>query len=265
MPIDDPIDAFQKQHAEKPNNPLGIAILAGKVAFPKASFLFEIFKKVYERFDKKAVEERITETSELLFNEVRYLEDTKATKLEVEDLKEAIQLTIRHDAQEFNDHKRERYVKIIGNALRSEVAVADLASFIQDVEQLGERDIIALRVLNDVMNKPTDWQEAGGRALANLHPNTFIQRRQELAVQIAQAFGMKTELSANMGQSFSHEEGYEACTRLQGFGLAHEIDTGHRQVPIGDYCFRPSKRGLQLLKLIGHHVANWEKYFPLQE
>src|SRR6478752_7662318 len=65
MPIDDPIDAFQKQHAEKPNNPLGIAILAGKVAFPKASFLFEIFKKVYERFDKKAVEERITETSEL--------------------------------------------------------------------------------------------------------------------------------------------------------------------------------------------------------
>ena len=30
--------------------------------------------------------------------------------------------------------------------------------------------------------------------------------------------------------------------RLQGFGLAHEIDLSPREVPIGDYCFRPSKR-----------------------
>ena len=170
MPIDDPIDAFKKQHAKEPSVPLGIAILAGKLAFPKGGFLFEIFKKVYERFGKKAIEERIAETSELLFNEVRYLQDTKATKLDVEDLKEAIQLTIRHDAQEFNDHKRERYMKIIGNALQSEVAIVDLASFIQDVEQLGERDFVALKVLNEVMNKPTDWKEAGGRVLSNLHP-----------------------------------------------------------------------------------------------
>jgi hypothetical protein len=38
----------------------------------------------------------------------------------------------------------------------------------------------------------------------------------------------------NWGQSFSHEEGYKACTRLQGFGLAHGFDISPREVPVGD-------------------------------
>ena len=63
-------------------------------------------------------------------------------------------------------------------------------------------------------------------------------------------------------QAFSREDGYEACMRLQGFGLAHEIDVAPRQVPVGDYSFRPSKRGLMLLKLVGEQVENWDKYFP---
>jgi hypothetical protein len=46
----------------------------------------------------------------------------------------------------------------------------------------------------------------------------------------------------------------------QGFGLAHEIDVGPCQVPVGEYCFRPSRRGLSLLKLIGEEVANTDIY-----
>ncbi|MGA8765698.1 MAG: hypothetical protein WB559_01665, partial [Candidatus Acidiferrales bacterium] len=162
-----------------------------------------------------------------------------------------------HDTAEFNDTKRERYVKIIGNALRNEKQIDDLASYIQDVEQLGERDFTALRILNKVMNKPGDWSEERSNLVSNVHPNTFIQRRQELAVQMAQAFGMSTA-----GNSFSREEGYDACNRLQAFGLAHEIELSARQVPIGEYSFRPSLRGLMLLKLVGEEVANWEKYNP---
>jgi hypothetical protein len=54
--------------------------------------------------------------------------------------------------------------------------------------------------------------------------------------------------------------GYDACNRLQGFGLAHEIELSPRQVPVGEYCFRPSIRGLKLLKLVGEEVANADKY-----
>jgi hypothetical protein len=122
-------------------------------------------------------------------------------------------------------------------------------SFIQDVEQLGERDFVALKVLNKVMNPPRT------ASTKDIHPNEFIHRRQELAVEMAKALGGAFE-----GPSFSREEGYDACNRLQGFGLAHEIEIAPRQVPVGEYCFRPSIRGLMLLKLVGEEVANADKY-----
>jgi hypothetical protein len=177
---------------------------------------------------------------------LRNLDAKKVGKDELDAVKEAMQLAIRHDIEEFNDKKRDRYVKIIGNALRSETQIEDLASFIQDVERLGERDFMALKVLNKVINQPRI--EGTGR---DIHPNEFMQRRQELAVQMAAAFG-----DSYGGQNFSREQGYDACNRLQGFGLAHEIELSARQVPTGEYCFRPSRRGLMLLKLTGEEVAN---------
>ncbi len=251
MGIDNPVEAFKKTHSDEDESlPKELVALAVEVVLP---VIGPVIHAVRERLGRKAQNERATETLELLLGELKHLQNVTATKIEVNDLKESLQLLIRHDAEEFNDKKRGRYIKIVGNALQSETPIEDLASFIQDVEQLGERDFLALRVLNKVMNKSGDWATN-----TKLHPNTFIQRRRELAEEIARAFGMKTDL----GMEFSHEEGYEACTRLQGFGLAHEIELSAREVPVGDYCFRPSKRGLMLLKLTGELVVNWEKYFP---
>ena len=257
MGIDDPIEAFKKQYPQEDESPAkDLALYVAKFALP--GFVGDIMSTVYERFSRKAQAERARDMFDLLSNELKHVQDILTTKIDKKDLLESLQLAIRHDAEEFNDRKRDRYVKIIGNALRSEASIEDLASFIQDVEQLGERDFIALEVLNRVMNDPRDWS---AHMITKLHPNAFIQRRKELAVQMAHAFGMKTD-SSPTGQTFSHEEGYEACARLQGFGLAHEIPLGAREVPVGDYCFRPSKRGLLLLKLIGEDVPNWDKYFP---
>jgi hypothetical protein len=89
----------------------------------------------------------------------------------------------------------------------------------------------------------------------DIHPNEFIQRRQELSVEMSKAVGGAFE-----GQSVSREEGYDACNRLQGFGLAHEIELSPRQVPAGEYCFRPSRRGLMLQKLLGQEIENADKY-----
>jgi ribosomal 50S subunit-associated protein YjgA (DUF615 family) len=266
MAIDDPRAAFEQQYLkEEEKSPVGIAAFTGKLAFPKAAFLFEIFQRVHDHFQKPSVAERISAMWQLLVAEVEHLEsqiqDVNASKVSPDDLQESLQLAIRHDAEEFNDKKRERYVKLIGNSLRSTSKIDDLASFVQTVEQLGERDITVLKVLNLVMNKAGDWVDNLGKPVTKLHPNTFIQRRRELAVQIAKALGQKTDLSSQVtaGQTFSHEAGYEVCARLQGFGLSLEVDTGHREVPIGDYCFRPSIRGLMLLNLIGEEVPNLDK------
>jgi hypothetical protein len=263
MPVDDPIEAFEKQYLEQePNNAMEMILFAGKLAFPEDPFFLDIFSKVYDRFTNVSVGERIRAMWNLLANELKFLdsklEHATTGRLRREDLQEAIQLAIRHDAQEFNDRKRERYVQVIGNSLRSETAIADLVSYIQDVEQLGERDVLALGTMNRVMNKVGDWTEPDGRVRRKLHPNTFIQRRQELATQMAQAFGMPT-----CGTDVPAFSGDAVCARLQGFGLAHQVQLSPFEVPVGnDYCFRPSRRGLMLL--IGEDVPNWEHYFPTE-
>jgi hypothetical protein len=268
-PIDDPFDQLKKQHPEETKN-LGVdaALSVSTTLFPQFAFLLGALKQVRDRFTSTAAAERVADMLDLLEGEAKRLDRTKATKLDLEDLKESLQLAIRYDAEDFNDRKRERYVKIISNALMSDQQIADLASFIRDIEQMGERDFTALKVLNKVMNAAGVWAtHPSADPVRPLHPNTFIQQRQTLALQMAQAFGIDTEKPSGRmfgpTSAFSREEGYEACARLLGFGLAHEIDIGHREVPIGDYCFRPSKRGLLLLKLAGEDVPNWENYFPI--
>jgi hypothetical protein len=247
MAIDNPYDAIDKAYPEKePHLPTDLALLAAKFALP--GIISDVLSAVCERLDRNAQGERAKATIELLMAEVKDVKEKKTSKEELNDLKESIQLSIRHDVAEFNDRKRERYIKIIGNALRDEKHIDDLASYIQDVERLGERDLAALKVLNTVMN---------GRRIGtkNIHPNEFIHRRQELSVEMSKVVGGAFE-----GQSVSREEGYDACNRLQGFGLAHEIELNPRQIPIGEYCFRPSRRGLMLLKLVGEKVENEDKY-----
>lgn len=247
MAIDDPFDAIAKAYPEQPSSlPQDLALWVTTFFVP--GFVADALKTALGRFDQKEREERVRATLELLVKEVKNLKEKSISKEELDDLRESVQLAIRYDAEEFNDKKRERYVKLIGNVIRDEKQVRDLASFIQDIERLGERDFVVLRVLNTVMNKPAD-------PARDIHPNAFIQARQELAVQVAKALGGEFE-----GPSFSREEGYDACNRLAGFGLAHEIEGSARQVPVGDYCFRPSRRGLLLLKLLGEQVANADKY-----
>lgn len=247
MAIDNPFDAIEKAYPEKQAYlPEDLAVFAAKCVLPE--FVMDALGTVFERLDRNLQTERAKATTKLLMDELKDLKEKKVSKEELDDFKEAVQLAIRHDVQEFNDNKRDRYVKIIGNAPREAKQIHDLASFIQDVEQLGERDFVALKVLNKVMKKAADPKR-------DIHPNDFIQRRQELAVQLAQALGGQIQ-----GPSFNREEGHDACNRLQGFGLAHEIEVAPRQVPVGDYCFRLSRRGLMLLKLIGEEVPNADKY-----
>lgn len=256
MPIDDPKAAFKEQYLkEEQPSPFALAILGGKLAFPKAALPLEIFQKVANRFTRHSIEERLEAMWNLLVMETEHLETTKASP---DDVEEAIQFAMRRDAEEFNDKKRERYVKLIGNTLRSEEQVQDVVSFVQTVEQLTERDILVLKVLNKVMNKDGDWkaQQHAARSIMKVHPNVFIQRAQELTVQIALALGQKTEAT-----TYNREEGYGICNRLQGFGLAHAVESQTRELPLTNYVFRLSTQGLRLLELLGEDVPNLKNYY----
>ncbi len=266
MVIDNPLDAFDQQYMkDKPELPTKIAKVVGsmgaKLAFPGGGLALEILLKVAEAlFDKDSTKERVTKMWEMVKSEFEHIETTKADH---GDVQRAIQLGFAFDVRERNDQKRERYVRLIGNALRSEEQIQDVASFIQTIEQLNERDITVLKVLNTIMNKAGDWESQMNSATGNVmknHPNTFIQRAQELTVQIAMALGQATE-----NNQYTREIGYGVCCRLQGFGLAHEIDVQARELPLTNYSFRLSTEGLMLLKLLGDKVLNYDYYFqPLR-
>lgn len=263
MAIDDPKGVFEQQYMnEEPELPGKLAKFAGgigaKLAFPEGGLALDILVKVADAlFDKDSATERVTAMWKMVKGEFDHVEKTKASH---DDVQRAIQLAIWFDRHERDDKKRERYVKLIGNALRSEEQIQSIASFVHTIEQLNERDVTVLKVLNVVMNKPGDWKPQGNPAVGEimkLHPNTFIQRARDLAVQVAIALGQKTENN----RAFSREEGYGICNRLQGFGLAHMVETQARELPLTNYAFRLSTQGIRLLKLLGEDVPNYEHYF----
>ncbi len=274
MAIDNPVDAVESQYRESPDFPAGLVLAAGEIALPQGSPLFKLLGLLNDHFSDKGKRERAEAFWAALRDQQKLLEaDFSKLKVRVEDLAEAVQLAVLRDVESFNDAKRDHYLMILGNAVRSQEQVKDLASFIQDVEQLGEQDIVVLKALNVVMNKAGDWHPKSDKNVLipgyqspiskpiSIHPSVLIQRSQELSVQTAQALGIKTD-SGIPARPFSREEAFSVCARLQGFGLAHEVDAGAREVPHGNFCFRPSKRGLMLLKLLGEDVPNWELCFP---
>lgn len=256
MAIDDPKAAFEQQYMRQDQeSPLELALLTGELAFPKAALLAEIFLKVKHSLSRPALEERLGAMWTMLVMETEHLKTTKAN---AEDIQAAIQLALRRDAEESNNEKRQRYVKLIGNALRSDTQLQDVTTFVQTIERLNERDVTVLKVLNKIMNKENDWKPEPPNigSVRKLLPTTLTSRAQELAVQIAMALGQKTE-----GNSFNREEGYTICTRLQGLGLAHEVGASPRDLPLTNYSFRLSAQGIRLLKLLGEHVPNFDNYF----
>jgi hypothetical protein len=261
MAIDDPKAAFEQQYMQEEEDlPQGLAIFAGKVggklAFPGGGLALEILEKVADvLFNDVTVRERLKAMWDMFVMEISHLKTTKASR---EDIQTAIQLAFVYDRQQRDDKKRQRYLKLIGNALRSDKAISDIASFVQTIEQLNERDVTVLKVLNKVMNKEGDWKPQPNPGVGNvmkLHPSTLISRTQELAIQIAMALGQKIETN-----TFSREEGYGICNRLQGFGLAHEIEAQTRELPLTNYCFRLSTQGIRLLKLLGEEIPNFDNY-----
>jgi predicted ArsR family transcriptional regulator len=252
MAIDNPIDAAEAQFKESEQFPLDLVSLPFELGVPHLAFLLKFVKLIKDHLSSNGKRERARIFLELLRDQQNVLEVLgqrfDRLHVKVEDLAEALQIAVNRDAEAFNDNKRDHYLKIIGNAVRSEEEIKDLATFIRDVEVLGEEDIKVLKVLNSFMNQPGDTH----------HQLTFIlsQRRRDLAIRIAGALGIPSD------EPFNHEVGYSICMRLRGFGLAQQVPfAGTEEIPIGEYCFRPSTRGLMLLKLMGENVANWQGYF----
>jgi hypothetical protein len=268
MAIDDPFEAVDKQYSKGVvDGPFAELALGSSAAtflgVPAAGPLSVIFSFL-DSFSTAAKQERGFAFIRVLIEQFAALEQKVTTmKTDVAEIHSALRVSLSSDLNEFNDAKRARYIRIVTSAATSNTKVEDLVSFIHDVEQLGERDLIGLKVLNRIMNRDGDWKDTPPITYPNrkakIHSDTFIQRAPELSVQMTQA--LKDDKADTDSDQFSREDGLQICLRLQGFGLAQEIPTGSREVPTANYSARPTTRGLMLLKLLGEDVPNWGRYF----
>ena len=239
--IDDPLDAVWGQYPEEQENPVGEAALSivGHVFLPAA-----IFNSIREQFLIKARKGRVDALLGALKSRLQVIDNEIAENREklkvVQDklgspqFNEAVRVAAEEAARAINEKK----IKQLANALvravdpeRDTESLEDLAGFIRDLARLGDRDIQALQILHLVFADTV-------KVYPNLHdPNVFTERAAQL---------LKTVDDSKIHR----DDFYSYCKRLEGFGLAIEEPRNTGRMAPGDYCFRPTRRGLKLLALL---------------
>lgn len=106
--------------------------------------------------------------------------------------------------------------------------------------QLDREDVKALRTLVHVFEDVIATQP-------HMHePHSFTMRTAEL-------------LNAAGKAGLDRDTFHSSCKRLEGFGLATEVPRNNSDMAPGDYCFRPTRRGITLSALLSEEGAATER------
>ncbi len=240
--IDDPIDAARAAWTEEPENVMGETALSLLSAFfPPAA----AFKAVKDQFSNDARFGRIQYFFDALAAKVNALElrigsqtelsRTVRATIDSTEFKEAMAVALEETVRTPNTEKAEQFSSIlVGSADPNiiEDSPAKVSSLIRDVAQLDITDLRVLGILKSVYGHllpPTPTYR---------DPNAFTEQFQDFK-------------DAVTGSGIFAEEFQSVCERLRGFGLAAEVLRNPSRMAPSDYCYRPTRRGLKLVTLLG--------------
>jgi len=242
MAIDNPLAATASQYPERQKNKVGeLALeLAGVALWP-----FKVFNIVRSRILGDYGLERVSALMNALESEFdrdqqrveKAQADIDALKKKIDSPEFADSLVLAADEAQRTQSKRkiERLGAVLANALLSEedeiVAGDDLVGYIRDLSSLTEGDVQALQFLGDVFNDA-------------------IRQRPDMDDPNEFTFLMGSYLRGIADMGVHHDDFYSRCSRLAGFGLATEVERLATRMAPKDHCFRPTRRGLRLIKLL---------------
>lgn len=168
------------------------------------------------------------------------LEEQVNAKIASPEFREAAAIAAEESVAATSPQKIEQFASILVASVDpsiSEDSPADARVLIRDVARLTAMDIGVLRHL----------EEAYGDLFPNypnVHdPNVFTEKIQDFK-------------DAAKRSGLHPEEFQSVCERLRGFGLASEVLRNTSRMSPGDYCYRPTRRGLKLLKLLGSTLSS---------
>ena len=152
--------------------------------------------------------------------------------------KEALFLAMEETSRALSQRKIDRYASVLAHSLMPEQQVdssIDLSTLIRDISQLTHEDIRVLgirrSVYADVMAQRPNFHD----------PNPYTEKIGEFRHAIV--------------NSKLHPDDFRAvCERLSGLGLAAEVLRNTSRMGLNDFCYRPTRRGMKLLKLLDDTV-----------
>jgi hypothetical protein len=232
--FDDPFDAAKSQYPEPPDNVPGeVALRIGGAVIP----LIGLVNSVRDYYSQRAIQQRLNALTEAVNDKVNTTNsdvDAIKAKLESGQFAEGIRLAIEETWRTTDAEKVNRFGAILGNLLAASDNLdspQDAAEFIRTVSQLSDRDI---QVLDFLCSNSVHLLDS----YANLDdPNPFIDVWSE-AVRMADE------------AKLARDDFYSSCKRLEGFGLAIELVRNPSRIKLGEYSFRPTRRGEKLYFLL---------------
>ncbi len=239
--ITDPYEALKSQYAEEPENVLGeLALRVAGEVIP----LIGVVNAIRDHFSQAAVAKRLRTLVEAVNSKIQRVEKgvegneeqiaAIRSKVESPQFRAAVRLAIEETWRTEEAEKIKRFAAILGNSVapNDELDISeDLSSFIRAVAQLGERDIHALQIVHSVFADTV-------KVYPNFHdPDVFTERADQLLKKVDES-------------KIQRDDFYSYCKRLEAFGLAIEVPRNPARMAPGDYCFRPTRRGLKLLSLL---------------
>jgi len=225
--IDDPIEAVRRQYPEEQFDSLGIAFGVLTPVHPLAK-VGSALKKFFSQKEAKARVEAFFWAFEwYIRNHDKRIEDVEA-KLESPAFLETIVIAVNKAVQSASPKKVKRFATILGYEAvygGTEESLEDSAAFIRTLEELGEWDIKALRLLHrhQTRYKYQDY-------------NLVLDQYGYILPRIAEA-------------GFTKDEFYARCSRLSGYGLVLQLDIRGTisQIPPGEFAFRITELGEKLV------------------
>ena len=235
MAIDDPLEKIRQLANEGDFDGIGAALQVGGVFSPifKVGNIANSIVANYRSGDRIWIA-ILALCDELQRTQERWPKDLESA-FETDWFKRALTVLMEQSARAVNEDYARLLARFTAQGCfpieESQHRQEDLANYIHDLARLGTDDIQMLRLLKEA------YKEAI-RVAPNLNdPNYFSQH-----------FG--TFKGLVQGMNIDPDDSIALGVRLSGFGLACEVARNSTQQAPGEYCFRPTKRGLYLLSLL---------------
>jgi cob(I)alamin adenosyltransferase len=232
MAIDNPYEAIEKQYKDESDEILS-RILEVFGHFEPLTAAVNVIRK---QFSREATLARVLALLSQLVEDIQ--RDGKeisdlSQKLESPEFAETMIAAVNESIRTTSLEKVKSFAKVLGHSLTSHERVQwdEAAAYVRDIAQLTERDIEVLYILHCVQK-----ELFLGKNIA-LNPNSYTEKNNEV-LDLAHKSGIP------------RDEFYSRCGRLNGFGLAIEVQRNDSRVSPGDHCFRLTTRGRELVSII---------------